>query len=126
MPHLELMGEKSPDMRLEFIDDLLDHNVGQAIAGFLGRTYLAGHSIDEVLKTAEEFHRRGRNSVIDVLGERAKSRQEAEQYMDAYKTIIDSISISYGQQDVASISVKPTAICAVGLDNKLLPETPLD
>ena len=126
MPHLELMGETSPDKRLEFIDDLFRHSAGRAIIGFLGRTYLAGHSIEEVLKTAEEFHRRGRNSTIDVLGERAGNRQEADQYMDAYKTIIDSVSSSYKQQDVASISVKPTAICAVGPDNKLLPETPLD
>ena len=100
--------------------------MGRSIIGFLGRTYLAGHSIDEVISTVDDFNNKGRNSTIDILGETSRTVEEADNYLRAYKKIIDIGHQKYDVRDVASISVKPTAICAVGPDNKLLAQTPLN
>ncbi|MFA6889167.1 MAG: proline dehydrogenase family protein [Candidatus Woesearchaeota archaeon] len=77
----------------------------------LGEPYLAGHSLEEGLGTvSKEYTDHTRYSTLDILGESAKSLEDAQRYRTAYNTLLNTIPKGT-LTDVATISVKPSAIC---------------
>ena len=117
------------------------NKLGRRFFSSLAEQYLAGHSLEQGLETIIALYEdgtphdklSGRSSSFDILGEDAKTKDEADEYLGIYKRFIDMIvagreSGRIRDQDAVSVSLKPTAIAAVAGDEDLPfihPETPL-
>ena len=109
-----------------FIDLLTSNNIGLKIFNSLAEPYIAGHSLEEGLANIERYFRHRRHSTVDVLGESSTEIEKADDYLHNYKRIIDSLSLKNLNWGISSISLKPTAICAVNNGEPgLMEETPL-
>lgn len=78
----------------------------------LGRNFVFGRTIDEALKRAEPEQRQGLSHSFDMLGEAAKTFEDAERYADAYRRALDRIAkeAKGGFRKSPGISVKLTAL----------------
>jgi len=78
----------------------------------LGRNFVFGRTIDEALKRAEPERRKGLSHSFDMLGEAAKTYEDAESYADAYRGALDRIAKEArgGFRNSPGISVKLTAL----------------
>ncbi|HTM62913.1 MAG TPA: bifunctional proline dehydrogenase/L-glutamate gamma-semialdehyde dehydrogenase PutA [Gammaproteobacteria bacterium] len=57
----------------------------------IGTQFVMGQNIDEALKRAEGFEAEGYRFSYDMLGEAARTREDAKAYYDSYVTAIDAI-----------------------------------
>jgi RHH-type transcriptional regulator, proline utilization regulon repressor / proline dehydrogenase / delta 1-pyrroline-5-carboxylate dehydrogenase len=78
----------------------------------LGRNFVFGRTIDEALKRAEPEQRKGLSHSFDMLGEAAKTYEDAERYAEAYRGALDRIAkeAKGGFRKSPGISVKLTAL----------------
>jgi RHH-type proline utilization regulon transcriptional repressor/proline dehydrogenase/delta 1-pyrroline-5-carboxylate dehydrogenase len=78
----------------------------------LGRNFVFGRDIDEALKRAEPEQRQGLSHSFDMLGEAAKTFEDAERYAQAYRGALTRIASEAkgGFQKSPGISVKLTAL----------------
>ena len=78
----------------------------------LGRNFVFGRTIDEAMKRAEPERRQGLSHSFDMLGEAAKTFEDAERYADAYRGALDRIAkeAKNGFKKSPGISVKLTAL----------------
>jgi RHH-type proline utilization regulon transcriptional repressor/proline dehydrogenase/delta 1-pyrroline-5-carboxylate dehydrogenase len=78
----------------------------------LGRNFVFGRTIDEALKRAEPEQRQGLSHSFDMLGEAAKTFEDAERYAEAYRGALDRIASEAkgGIRKSPGISVKLTAL----------------
>ncbi|HET7815985.1 MAG TPA: bifunctional proline dehydrogenase/L-glutamate gamma-semialdehyde dehydrogenase PutA [Sphingomicrobium sp.] len=78
----------------------------------LGRNFVFGRNIDEALRRAEPERRQGLSHSFDMLGEAARTFEDAERYADAYRGALARIAKEAGKGFQASpgISVKLTAL----------------
>ncbi|HEV8408647.1 MAG TPA: bifunctional proline dehydrogenase/L-glutamate gamma-semialdehyde dehydrogenase PutA, partial [Sphingomicrobium sp.] len=78
----------------------------------LGRNFVFGRTIDEALRRAEPELRRGLSHSFDMLGEAAKTFEDAERYKQAYGNALDHIAKAAqgGFRSSPGISVKLTAL----------------
>ena len=78
----------------------------------LGRNFVFGRTIDEAMKRAEPERRQGLSHSFDMLGEAAKTYEDAERYADAYRGALDRIAqeAQGGFRKSPGISVKLTAL----------------
>lgn len=97
--------------------------LGKRLIRFLGRDYLAGSSLERGFATIKQYHQNGRRSAFDILGEDATTKEDADRYLKSYKQAIDHIA-SFYETGIVTVSIKPTAICAVD-GYKVLSSTPL-
>ena len=58
----------------------------------LGRNFVFGRTIDEALKRAEPERRQGLSHSFDMLGEAAKTFEDAERYASSYRNALDRIA----------------------------------
>jgi proline dehydrogenase len=78
------------------------------------KTYIAGESLDDAVRTVRQLNAEGCRATIDVLGEEIERLDEVRGFVDAYRETLQRI-VDEGLD--ANVSVKPTAL---GL--KLSPE----
>ena len=86
--------------------------VAQAMK-ILGHQFVLGESIEAALKKASSAERRGYRHSYDMLGEGAKTSEDAERYYKSYQNALDAIATYRNDQDIygqPSISVKLSAI----------------
>ncbi|WP_010302283.1 bifunctional proline dehydrogenase/L-glutamate gamma-semialdehyde dehydrogenase PutA [Candidatus Odyssella thessalonicensis] len=86
--------------------------IGQAMK-LLGQQFVLGETIDNALKRAQAAERRGYRHSYDMLGEGAKTTQDAERYFHAYAEAIKAIANHKNNEDIygqPSISVKLSAL----------------
>ncbi|HEV2595046.1 MAG TPA: bifunctional proline dehydrogenase/L-glutamate gamma-semialdehyde dehydrogenase PutA [Sphingomicrobium sp.] len=78
----------------------------------LGRNFVFGRNIDEALKRAEPERRKGLSHSFDMLGEAAKTFEDAQRYARSYANALERISkqASGGLRKSPGISVKLTAL----------------
>ena len=78
----------------------------------LGRNFVFGRTIDEALKRAAPEQRQGLSHSFDMLGEAAKTFEDAERYASAYRGALDRIAKEArgGFKKSPGISVKLTAL----------------
>jgi RHH-type proline utilization regulon transcriptional repressor/proline dehydrogenase/delta 1-pyrroline-5-carboxylate dehydrogenase len=78
----------------------------------LGRNFVFGRTIDEAMKRAAPERARGLAHSFDMLGEAAKTFEDAERYADAYRGALDRIAkeAKGGFRGSPGISVKLTAL----------------
>jgi RHH-type proline utilization regulon transcriptional repressor/proline dehydrogenase/delta 1-pyrroline-5-carboxylate dehydrogenase len=78
----------------------------------LGRNFVFGRTIDEALERAAPERRRGLSHSFDMLGEAAKTYEDAGRYADAYRGALDRIAreAKDGFKKSPGISVKLTAL----------------
>src|SRR5689334_14384062 len=78
----------------------------------LGRNFVFGRNIDEALKRAAPERRQGLSHSFDMLGEAAKTFDDAERYAKAYRDALDRIAREArdGFKKSPGISVKLTAL----------------
>ena len=78
----------------------------------LGRNFVFGRTIDEALQRAKPERARGISHSFDMLGEAAKTYEDAERYADAYRGALDRIAQEArgGFRRSPGISVKLTAL----------------
>lgn len=78
----------------------------------LGRNFVFGRTIDEALKRAEPERGQGLSHSFDMLGEAARTYEDAERYADSYRMALDRIAGSArdGFRRSPGISVKLTAL----------------
>ena len=98
-----------------FLDWITAEGNGSGNGAFdhLAEPYVAGHSLSEGLESIAEFQDHGLKSTVDILGEAARTKDDADRYLDGYLSILGPIK-DRGLD--ASVSVKPSAICAVEMD----------
>ncbi|MBP7148953.1 MAG: proline dehydrogenase family protein [Acidobacteria bacterium] len=71
------------------------------------RTYIAGETLDDAVRTIRELNRDGCRATVDVLGEGVTSEKEVRFYVEQYGRTIEAI-VREGLD--ANVSVKPTAM----------------
>jgi RHH-type proline utilization regulon transcriptional repressor/proline dehydrogenase/delta 1-pyrroline-5-carboxylate dehydrogenase len=78
----------------------------------LGRNFVFGRTIDEALKRAAPERRRGLSHSFDMLGEAAKTYEDAERYAQSYRGALERIAreATDGFRKSPGISVKLTAL----------------
>jgi RHH-type proline utilization regulon transcriptional repressor/proline dehydrogenase/delta 1-pyrroline-5-carboxylate dehydrogenase len=78
----------------------------------LGRNFVFGRTIDEALKRAEPERRKGLSHSFDMLGEAAKTFDDAKRYARSYAQALDRIAKEAhgGFRPSPGISVKLTAL----------------
>jgi len=79
----------------------------------LGRQFVMGRTIDEALERAAGQNEKGWRHSFDMLGEAARTAEDAARYMAAYRGAIEAIgraSASRGPIDGPGISVKLSAL----------------
>lgn len=60
--------------------------------GLMGTRFLGGTTADEVLKTVTSLRHSGLGCSLDLLGEESVSEDEAEEYLNSYLSLLDSLS----------------------------------
>lgn len=79
------------------------------------KSYVAGESIDSALEVVRKLNEKGFSATMDILGEFVETKDEAENILNAYSTLIQQIA----QENLDStISVKLTHL-GLGLDPNL-------
>ena len=79
----------------------------------LGRQFVMGRTIEEAIRRAAPAERGGYRHSFDLLGEAARTKADAERYLEAYAGAIAPISEAAGDGDIfarPSISVKLSAL----------------
>jgi RHH-type proline utilization regulon transcriptional repressor/proline dehydrogenase/delta 1-pyrroline-5-carboxylate dehydrogenase len=78
----------------------------------LGRNFVFGRTIDEALKRAAPERKQGLSHSFDMLGEAAKTFEDAERYAESYRKAIDRIAkeAKGGFTKSPGISVKLSAL----------------
>jgi RHH-type proline utilization regulon transcriptional repressor/proline dehydrogenase/delta 1-pyrroline-5-carboxylate dehydrogenase len=78
----------------------------------LGRNFVFGRTIDEALQRAKPERARGLSHSFDMLGEAAKTFEDAQRYAQAYRGALDRIAreAKDGFRKSPGISVKLTAL----------------
>ncbi len=86
--------------------------VRQAVAAamkVMGRVFVMGQTIDEALERMDRPARRGFTASFDMLGEAARTYEDAERYFGAYARAIERLGASNRKRE-HSISVKLSAL----------------
>ena len=78
----------------------------------LGRNFVFGRTIDEALKRAQPERRQGLSHSFDMLGEAARTFEDADRYAEAYRGALSRIAkdAKGGFRKSPGISVKLTAL----------------
>src|SRR5690349_1689900 len=78
----------------------------------LGRNFVFGRTIDEALQRAKPERAKGLSHSFDMLGEAAKTFEDADRYADSYRGALDRIAkeAKGGFKKSPGISVKLTAL----------------
>lgn len=79
----------------------------------MGQQFVMGRTIDEALDRAKDSEKQGYRYSYDMLGEGARTAEDAERYFKAYEAAIDRIgkaAMGRGVIQAPSISVKLSAI----------------
>lgn len=79
----------------------------------MGRQFVMGRSIKEALERAEAFEKLGYRYSYDMLGEAARTMDDADRYFESYAAAIDKIGAKAkgrGPIDAPGISVKLSAL----------------
>ena len=79
------------------------------------KPYVAGESIDSVIKITKKLNDNGFSTTLDILGEFVNSKEEANNIKNAYSNLIKNIS---SKKLDSTISVKLTHL-GLGIDSKL-------
>ncbi|MFT5162661.1 MAG: RHH-type proline utilization regulon transcriptional repressor/proline dehydrogenase, partial [Alteromonadaceae bacterium] len=79
----------------------------------MGTQFVMGRTIDEAVSRAKEAEAKGYTYSYDMLGEGARTMQDADRYYDSYVTAIDAIgkaAAGKGPEKSPGISIKLSAI----------------
>ena len=104
---------RSPDAALRRLvarlgEPVVRESVNQAMR-IMGRQFVMGRSIEKAIERAEEWERRGYSYSYDMLGEAARTMDDAKTYFRRYKHAIEKIGETArgrGPIDGPGISVK--------------------
>ncbi|MCB8837831.1 bifunctional proline dehydrogenase/L-glutamate gamma-semialdehyde dehydrogenase PutA [Aurantimonas sp. VKM B-3413] len=80
---------------------------------FLGRHFVLGETIEDALERARGFEKKGYRHSYDMLGEGARTGEDAERYFKSYADAIEAIGRKAGNKklpDRPGISVKLSAL----------------
>lgn len=86
--------------------------VGEAMR-ILGKQFIVGRTIDEALRRAQKPEKIGYRFSYDMLGEAARTIEDAERYFQAYQSAIDAIGTAAagrGPIEGPGISIKLSAL----------------
>lgn len=86
--------------------------VGQAMK-ILGKQFVMGRTIEEALKRAVDFEKKGYSYSYDMLGEAARTAADAEKYFESYLMAIEKIgqsAVGKSLHKAPGISVKLSAL----------------
>ncbi|MFL1464922.1 bifunctional proline dehydrogenase/L-glutamate gamma-semialdehyde dehydrogenase PutA [Marinobacter sp. HN1S83] len=107
------VGDTLRKLLKRFGEPVIRTVAGQAMKE-MGRQFVLGRDIDEAQDEAKEYMARGYTYSYDMLGEAARTDDDAKRYFDAYSNAIDSIAKAC-EGDVRKnpgISVKLSALLA--------------
>jgi len=78
----------------------------------LGKQFVLGRTIEEGMKNAAEYEKRGYRISYDMLGEGARTDEDADRYFDHYNMALDKIAESAHNTDgrAPGLSVKLSAL----------------
>lgn len=107
------VGDTLRKLLKRFGEPVIRTVAGQAMKE-MGRQFVLGRDIDEAQDEAKEYMAKGYTYSYDMLGEAARTDEDAKRYFDSYSNAIDSIAKTC-QGDVRKnpgISVKLSALLA--------------
>ena len=78
----------------------------------MGNQFVLGQSIDEAIKNAKPFEKKGYRMSYDMLGEGARTAEDAARYFEAYMKAIDTLGARVTPENgkMPGISVKLSAL----------------
>lgn len=79
----------------------------------MGHQFVMGRTIEEALKNAQAYEKRGYTYSYDMLGEAARTQADAQRYFEAYQAAIDACgkaSQNRGPIKASGVSVKLSAL----------------
>ncbi len=79
------IGKRRSDARSGRLGEPVVRTAVREAMKILGRNFVFGRNIDEALKRAEPEQRQGLSHSFDMLGEAAKTFEDAERYAEAYR-----------------------------------------
>ncbi|MCM2342973.1 MAG: L-glutamate gamma-semialdehyde dehydrogenase [Alphaproteobacteria bacterium] len=89
----------------------------------LGKQFVLGRTIDEAIKNAGAYEKKGYRLSYDMLGEGARTSEDAERYFQSYVTALRAIGGHTSQGMKSGISIKLSALhpryCAAQADRCL-------
>ncbi len=90
----------------------------------LGKQFVLGRTIEEAIKNAHTYEKKGYRLSYDMLGEGARTAEDAERYFNAYVEALRKIGVHTHQGMKSGISVKLSALhprYSVAQEEKCLP-----
>jgi len=82
--------------------------VPKPVVRYFSRPYIAGTSVEDAFRVAEELHREGAMVTLDILGEFISTREEAEANTRAYDSLLRRIASD--RLPDTNVSIKLTAL----------------
>jgi len=76
----------------------------------MGRQFVLGRTIDEAVKNAKDYEKKGYRLSYDMLGEGARTIEDAERYFNVYKEALTRISSTAEGKARPGMSVKLSAL----------------
>ncbi len=116
------------------LDCLEQRESGLKLISRLGEPYLAGHSLEAGIETSRDYLWKGVYSTLDILGEEAKTKDDADRFLRSYCHAADLFVKIREEEELLSlgnafsISMKPSAISIVNSTSEEISfssETPL-
>jgi len=85
------VGDTLRKLLKRFGEPVIRTVAGQAMKE-MGRQFVLGRDIDEAQDEAKEYMEKGYTYSYDMLGEAARTDEDAKRYFDSYSNAIDSIA----------------------------------
>lgn len=104
-----MMGRKTLGSILKHISRPVIREAMITAMQFMGHQFILGETISGSIKNAGQYFKKGHGASFDMLGEGARTHEDAQRYFDAYAQAIGAI----GQSSIAErggISVKLSAL----------------
>ncbi len=78
----------------------------------MGHQFVVGQTIGDAIKNAKPYEKKGYRMSYDMLGEGARTAEDAERYFDAYMKAVDTLGLKVkpGAAGMPGISVKLSAL----------------
>ena len=87
--------------------DSYDPNLMERLLFKVAKKWVAGHSADEAIAAAKDANARGMAAILNFLGEETSKREEVENTVDEYLSVIERIGV---EKIRGCVSVKPTQL----------------
>jgi RHH-type proline utilization regulon transcriptional repressor/proline dehydrogenase/delta 1-pyrroline-5-carboxylate dehydrogenase len=111
-PESKTIAKTAKALTQRVSEPLIRKAVGQAMK-IMAEQFVVGATIDEAVKNGAESEKQGYTHSYDMLGESARTMDDAERYFVAYQTAIKTVgaaNLGKGYKNASGVSIKLSAL----------------